>query len=174
MVQTIIISSESSTSDDLLETSSVKSSSSGRRKIPTKPVMSYNKSSTFPAKHKSDNKETLLKQRHQDAFTSKQESLEIIKRLHIKCGFFENENLLMLTKTWLEYQQYQDVRVEITQNLYNAYCMLKYIYVEKYFESWDPKIHSPRNYLQSFYVDALIDECGNDKHYPLAMFQNGI
>ena len=42
--------------------------------------------------------------------------------------------------------------------------------VEKYFESWDPKIHSPRNYLQNFYVDAIIDECGNKKHYTLAMF----
>ena len=31
---------------------------------------------------------------------------------------------------------------------------------EKYFESWDTKIHVPCNYLQSFYVDALIDECG--------------
>ena len=44
---TIIILSESSSSDDSLETSSVESSSSGRRQIPTKPVMSSNKSSTF-------------------------------------------------------------------------------------------------------------------------------
>ena len=46
--------------------------------------------------------------------------------------------------------------------------------VEKYFETWDPKIHGPRNYLQSFYVAALIDEFGTNKHYPLAMFRNGI
>ena len=49
---TIIISSESSSSDDLLETSLVESSGSGRIQIPTKTVMSYNKSSTFlPHRH---------------------------------------------------------------------------------------------------------------------------
>ena len=76
MAKTIIISSKSLSSDDSLETSSVESSGSGRRQIPTKQVISYNKSSTFPAKHKSDNKETPLKQTHQDAFALKQETLK--------------------------------------------------------------------------------------------------
>ena len=44
---TIKISSKSLYSDDLMETSSVESSGSGRRQITTKPVMSSNKSSTF-------------------------------------------------------------------------------------------------------------------------------
>ena len=44
---TMIISSESLSSDGLLESSSVESSGSGRRQIPTKTVMSSNKSSTF-------------------------------------------------------------------------------------------------------------------------------
>ena len=52
--------------------------------------------------------------------------------------------------------------------------MPKYFFVDKYFESWDPKIHGPCNYLHTFYVAALIDECGTGKHYALAMFQNGI
>ena len=47
-------------------------------------------------------------------------------------------------------------------------------FVEKIFDSWDPKIHVPCNYLQIFYMAALIDECGNTKHYPLAMFWSGI
>ena len=47
----------------------------------------------------------------------------------------------------------------------------QFFFVEKYFESWDPKIHGPRNCLQSFYVAALIEECGTKKNYPLAMFQ---
>ena len=64
--------------------------------------------------------------------------------------------------------------MEITQNLYNAYYTPKSFYVEKYFESWDPKIHGPRKYLQIFYVAALIDECGNKNHYTLAMFRNFI
>ena len=102
---TIIISSESSSSDCLLETLSDDSSDSRRRKIPTKPVMTSNKTSKFPAKHKSDNEKTPLKQPHQDAFTPKQETSERTKRLHIKCGSLYNENLVMHPKTWLEYQQ---------------------------------------------------------------------
>ena len=98
-----------------------------------------------------------MKHPHQDAFTSKQETLEIINQLHIKCRFWDTEHLFMLTKTWLEYQQYENVHVAITQNLYNAYCTPKYFYVEKYFESSDTKIHGPRNYHQSFYVAALVE-----------------
>ena len=79
----------------------------------------------------------------------------------------------MLPKTWLEYLQYEEVDVDISENLYNANLTPKYVFVEKYFESWDPKICDPRNYLQSFYVAALIDKCRTNKHYPLAMFRNG-
>ena len=46
--------------------------------------------------------------------------------------------------------------------------------IEKYFDSSDPEIHSPRNYLQSFYVAAIIDKCKKTKHYPLALFRNYI
>ena len=97
---TFIISSESSSLDELLETSYYESSGSGRKKIPTKPVISSNKSSTFSAKHKSENEETSLKQTHQDAFTSKQETLERIKRLHIKCGFLDTNHLFILPMNW--------------------------------------------------------------------------
>ena len=44
---TIIISSESSSSDDLWDTLSIESSGSGRSQITTKTVISSNKSSTF-------------------------------------------------------------------------------------------------------------------------------
>ena len=81
---TIIIFSESLSSDDSLETSSFESFNSGKRQIPTKTVTSSNKSSTFSAKHKSDNEESSLKQPHQDAITLKQETFEIIKWLHVK------------------------------------------------------------------------------------------
>ena len=63
--------------------------------------MSYNKLSTFPAKHKYDNEEIPLKQPHKDAFTSKQNILERIKHLHIKCSFLDIEHVFMLTKTYL-------------------------------------------------------------------------
>ena len=114
---TIIISSESLSSDDLLKISSDDSSDSGRRKIPTKPFMSSNISSPFSAKQRSENKETPLKQPHQDAFKRKQETLEIIKRLHINCCFLGTEHLFMLPKNCLYYQQYEDVHVEITKNI---------------------------------------------------------
>ena len=71
----IEISSDSlspSSSDDSLETSSDDSFDSGTGGKQTKPMTSSNKSSTFPAKHKSDNEGTTLKQTHQGAFTSKQ------------------------------------------------------------------------------------------------------
>ena len=69
----IIIPSGSSSSDNSLETLSDESSGLGRRQIPTKPVMSSNKSSTFTAKYKSDNEETPLEKPHQDVLRSKQE-----------------------------------------------------------------------------------------------------
>ena len=49
-----------------------------------------------------------------------------------------------------------------------------FIDFEKDSDSWDSKIHGPRNYLQSFYVADIIEECWNKKYYPLAMFRNGI
>ena len=51
------------------------------------------------AKHNSNNEETPLEKPHPDAFTSKQETLEIIKRLHIKCGLLDNEHLFILPTT---------------------------------------------------------------------------
>ena len=67
-----------------------------------------------------------MKKTHQGPFTLKQETLEIIKQLHIKCGFLDTENLFMLPKTWLEYLQYEEVEVDISENLYNAKCNPKY------------------------------------------------
>ena len=60
------------------------------------------------------------------------------------------------------------------KKIYNAYCTQKSLFAMKDFKSWDPKIHGPCTYLQSFYVDTPIEECGTEKHYPLAMFWNGI
>ena len=48
------------------------------------------------------------------------------------------------------------------------------LFPEKYYKSWDPKIHGPCNYLHSFYVAALIDKCERTKYYPIEMYQNGI
>ena len=58
------------------------------------------------------------------------------------------------------------------QKVYIIPTVRQMFFVEKYFESWDPKIHGPCSHLQSFYVASLIDECGTNKNYPLAMFRN--
>ena len=118
--------SSSSSSDEQLETSSYDSYDSGTREKLTKPVTSSNKSSTFLAKHKSDNEETPLKQPHQGAFALKRYILERIKRFHIKCGFLDTEHLSMLPINLLNQYEVPDVNVENVQNLYNAYCTLIY------------------------------------------------
>ena len=50
----------------------------------------------------------------------------------------------------------------------------QYLFGEKYSESWDPKIHGPHNYLQIFYVAAIIDKRRTTKHDPLEIYRNGI
>ena len=80
----------------------------------------------------------------------------------------------MLTINWLNHCVVPDVNVEIVQNFYNAYCTPRSFFVEKYFDSSDPEIHSPRNYLQSFYVAAIIDKYKTTENYPLALFRNDI
>ena len=82
----------------------------------------------------------------------------------------DTENVLILTIYWLNYREVPYVNVDIVQNLSNAYSTQKSFFVEKDFDSWDPKIDGPCNYLQIFYVDAIIDLCGTTKHYPLSMF----
>ena len=57
----------------------------------------------------------------------------------------------------LNHHEVPDVNVEIAQNFYNAYYTPKSFFDEKYCDSWDPKIHGPRDFLQSFYAAALID-----------------
>ena len=146
------------------------SSGSGTSQKPTKTVTLSNKSSIFPAKRKSDNEEIPLKQPHQDSSTSEQDILERITRLHIKCGFLDTEHLFMLTIKWLNHHKVPDVNLEIVKNFYNTYSTPKSFFVDKYFDSWYPKIHCPCNYLQSFYVASLIDKYGTTKHYPPEIF----
>ena len=92
-------------------------------------MKSSNKSSTFTAKRNSDNEETPLKQPHQDAFTSKQEILERINCLHIKCGFLDTENVFMLPINWLNHPEVPYVNVEIAHFFNNAYCKPKIIFL---------------------------------------------
>ena len=80
----------------------------------------------------------------------------------------------MLPINWLSHREVTDVKVDIVKSLYNAYFTPKSFSFEKYFDNWDPKIHSPHEYLYSFYVASLINKYGTTKHYTLAIFRNGI
>ena len=159
--ETIILSSDDNTDS---ETS----------KISSEPVTLSNKASTFTAEHKSDNEETPLKKTHAGPWTSKKEVLETIKHLHLKCGNKYYYHLYILTSRWLCLLQFETIGEEIYENLQNAYCTPLEFFVEKFFDVWDSEIHGPRNYLQSFYLAALIQKCGEKKHYPFAEIRNGI
>ena len=39
-------------------------------------------------------------------------------------------------------------------------------------DNWHPKTHGPHNYLQSFYLAALIHKCRKIKQYPYAEIRN--
>ena len=80
-----------------------------------------------------------LKTPHQGAFTSKQEIFEIIKSLHIKCGFLDNEHLFTILINWLNHREVPDMNVEIAQNLYNAYCTPKSFLLRKILKVGIPK-----------------------------------
>ena len=75
---------------------------------------------------------------------------------------------------WIYLLKFEKIGDKIHENLQNAYCTPLEFFVEENFENWHPKIHGPCNYLQSFYLDALIQKCREKTHYPYAEIRNGI
>ena len=61
---------------------------------------------------------------------------------------------------WLCLLLFETIGEEIYENLQNAYCTPLEFFAEKNFDIWDPEIHGPCNYLQSFYLADLIQKCG--------------
>ena len=102
-----------------------------------------------------------MKKTHAGPWTSKKEVLETIKKLHFKCGGNEfYEHLYILPSKWIYLLKFGKNGEEIYENLQNAYCKPLEFFVEENFDIWDPKIHGPRNYLQSLYLAAIIQKCG--------------
>ena len=54
----------------------------------------------------------------------------------------------------------------------NASCTPMQFFVEENLDSWHPKTHGPRNYLQSFYLASLIHKCREKKQYLFAEIRN--
>ena len=47
-------------------------------------------------------------------------------------------------------------------------------FVEENVRNWHPRTHGSRNYLQSFYLAALIHKCRKKNQYPYAEIRNFI
>ena len=78
----------------------------------------------------------------------------------------------MLPSIWLYLLKFDNFGDAINENFQNARCTPMQFFVEENLFSWHPKNHGPRNYLQSFYLAALVHKYGNKKQYPFAEFQN--
>ena len=102
----------------------------------------------------------------------KTEVLETIKKLYFMCGGNDNiEHLYILPPQWIALLKYEYFSDKIYDNIQNASCTPIKFFVEENFDSWHPKTHSSRNYLQSFYLAALIQKCGKKNNIHLQSFE---
>ena len=58
------------------------------------------------------------------------------------------------------YYNLKSLVTKFMKKFQNASCTPIKCFVEENLVSWHPKTHGPRNYLQSFYLAALIQKCG--------------
>ena len=80
-----------------------------------------------------------------------------IKKLHVRCDGNDNiEQLYILPSIWLFLLKFDNFRDAIHENVPNASCTPMQFFVKENLVSWYPKTHGTRNYLQSFYLAALI------------------
>ena len=80
------------------------------------------------------------------------------------CGGDDNiKHLYILPSKWLYLLQFEDFSDKIYEILQNASCTPMQSFVEENFDSWHPKTHGPRSYLQSFYLADIIHKCRENK-----------
>ena len=70
--------------------------------------------------------------------------------------------------------EYDIIGDAIRENFQNSCCTPIEFFVEEKIGNWHPRTHGPRNYLQSFYLAALIHKCREIKQYPYAEIRNFI
>ena len=73
---------------------------------------------------------------------------------------------------WISLPKYDIIGDAIRENFQNASCTPIKFFIEENLGSWHPKTHGPRNYLQSFYLAALIHKCRKKNQYPYAEIRN--
>ena len=81
------------------------------------------------------------------------------------------EHLYILPSKWIDLLKYESISDKIYENLQNSSCTPINYFVEENFNSWHPKTHGPRNYLQSFYLAALVQKCGKKSIIHMQSFE---
>ena len=77
------------------------------------------------------------------------------------CGGYNNiEHLYILPSRWLYLPQFEYFSDKIYETFQNASSTPIKFFAEENFDSWHSKTHGSRNYLQDFYLAALIQKCG--------------
>ena len=69
----------------------------------------------------------------------------------------------MLPSRWTDLLEYDIIGDKIRANFQNACCTPIEFFVEENLDNWHPRTQGPRNYLQSFYLAALIHKCKKKK-----------
>ena len=60
---------------------------------------------------------------------------------------------------WLFLPQFETIGDAIYELFQHSRCTPINFFVEESLDSWHPKTHGPHNYIQSFYLAALIHKC---------------
>ena len=76
-----------------------------------------------------------------------------------------------LPSRWLYLLQFEEFSDEIYEIFQNASCTPINVFVGENFDSWYPKTHGSRNYLQSFYLAALIQKSGKKNNIHMQTFE---
>ena len=102
-------------------------------------------------------------------------SVKKTKKLHIACsGSDYIEHCYMLPSRWIDLLEYDIIGDKFCANFQNACCTPIEFFDGENLGNWHPRTHGPRNYLQSFYLAALIHKCKKEKQYPYAEIRNFI
>ena len=74
----------------------------------------------------------------------------------------------MLPSRWKYLLEYDIIGDKICANFQNTCCTPIEFLVEENLGNWNPRTHGPHNYLQSFYLAALIQKFRGKNQYPYA------
>ena len=116
---------------------------------------------SIPSDHNSDSESSGTSSEpsssHPRPWTSKTKVFKKTKKLHIRCDGSDNiEHFYMLPSIWMSLLEYGIIGDAIREKFQNTCCTPIDFFVEENLVHWHPKTHGPRNYLQSFYLAALI------------------